>query len=263
MLTLSQLYIHPIKSCAPIALENSEISPFGLKYDRRWMIIDEHNNMLTQRKHSQLCLIHCSLSNNTLHLCAPGMKNLSLSQNHTAHKIKAKVWDDTCNTFDCGDAVSKWLSEFLKLQVRLVYFPEDEVRQVDLDYANIGDKTAFSDGFPFLLISQASLDDLNGRLNTPADMQRFRPNLVVSGSEPYAEDKWKKIQIGQSIFNLIKPCSRCTIPNINPQTGENTNDVIQTLKEFRLRNKKIYFGQNLTAKESANLEVGMDVKILE
>jgi len=261
MINLSELSIYPVKSCGEISLDQAMLSPFGLEFDRRWMLIDKQGIMLTQRKHARMCLIHSSLSNGQLTMNAPGMAALDIHA--TDKKTQATVWEDTCSAFDCGDDASHWFSTFLNTAARLVYFPDDEQRQVDLDFAKPGDITAFSDGFPYLLISQASLDDLNSRLQTPVEMARFRPNLVVTGSDAFAEDQWKRIRIGNIEFSLVKPCSRCAIPSINPATAEKTAELLKTLASYRLRDKKIFFGQNVIAHSSGILEVGMPVEVLE
>ena len=190
------------------------------------------------------------------------MKQLKIPTQYSGKMVKATVWDDACNAYDCGQQATEWFSHFLNISARLVYFPHDEVRQVDLEYANQGEITAFSDGFPYLLIGQASLDDLNSRLTTPVDMKRFRPNLVVKGTEAFAEDNWKAIRIGDITFNLVKPCSRCVIPSINPDTAEKSAEVVKTLSAYRMQSNKIYFGQNLIAEGLGKLETGMEVEIL-
>jgi len=263
MISLSQLAIYPIKSTAQINLPSAQISPFGLNMDRRWMLVDEKGVMLTQRKFARMCLIQCHFENNDLLVMAPDMPVLKVDLARSDKHIQARVWDDTCNALDCGDNVSKWFSQFLNTATRLVYFPENEVRQVDLNFAKAGDVTAFSDGFPYLLISQASLDDLNARLSMPVNMNRFRPNLVVEGSEAFAEDNWKKIRIGDVTLLLVKPCSRCVIPSIDPKTAAKSAEVIKTLASYRSRDNKIFFGQNVIAQGSGELSVGMEVEILE
>jgi uncharacterized protein YcbX len=144
----------------------------------------------------------------------------------------------------------------------LVFFPDDEVRAVDPRYAQPGDRTAFSDGFPLLLISQASLDDLNGRLDTPISMLRFRPNLVVQGCAAFAEDHWKEMRIGDLRFRIVKPCSRCIIPSIDPATGERGLEPLRTLASYRKRGDKIYFGQNVIADGQGEIRVGMTVELM-
>jgi len=262
MITLSQLAIYPIKSTAQVALQRAQMGPFGLDMDRRWMLIDDNGCMLTQRKHPRLCLVKCKLEDNQLSVSAAGSPELIIPGQHTERFLKATVWEDTCNAIDCGDEASDWFSTFLNTSTRLVYFPRDEVRQVDLNFARPGDITAFSDGFPYLLISQASLDDLNSRLDSPVEMRRFRPNLVIKGTEPFAEDNWKKIRIGNTTLNLVKPCSRCSIPSINPDTAEQSAEVVKTLAGYRMRENKIFFGQNVIAEGPGELVVGMEVEIL-
>ena len=144
-----------------------------------------------------------------------------------------------------------------------MFFPQDEFRQCDPVYAKPGEKTAFSDGFPYLLISQASLDDLNQRLDTAVEMKRFRPNLVIAGSQAFEEDNWKKIRIGDVSFRLVKPCSRCIIPSIDPQSGVKSAEPLKTLSSYRKRDNKIFFGQNLIAEGSGILQTGMPVEVLE
>jgi len=267
MITLSQLAIYPIKSCAQIALHKADISPFGLAMDRRWMLVDENGTMLTQRKHPRLCLIQPELNNRALRIQAPDMPVLQVpeinTRDNTLLETTASVWNDSCRAIDCGEAAARWFSDFLGISARLVFFPDNEERQVDLNYARKGDKTAFSDGFPYLLISQESLDDLNNRLDTPVEMKRFRPNLVVRGATAFAEDQWQKIRMGEVSFRLVKPCSRCIIPSINPATAEKTTEPLKTLSGYRMRDNKIFFGQNVIAEGSGRLETGMQVEVLE
>lgn len=233
--------------------------------DRRWMLVDEDGVMLTQRKHASMCLIHCRLTSNgnELEVSVAGKASLGITIPKDSLVREARVWGDTCHSLDCGDEAANWFSDFLGTPARLVYFPENEFRQCDPVYAQPGDQTAFSDGFPYLLISQASLDDLNGRLDTPVEMKRFRPNLVVTGNQAFDEDSWKRIRIGDVTFRLVKPCSRCIIPSIDPQTGTKTAEPLRALSRYRMRDNKIFFGQNLIAEGSGELQVGMPVEILE
>lgn len=263
MITLSQLAIYPIKSTAQVSLDSCQMGPFGFDMDRRWMLINNQGYMLTQRKHPKMCLIKSRFEANQLIITAPGMEQIKIPTQYSGKMITATVWDDTCNAYDCGQHATEWFSHFLGISARLVYFPLDEIRQVDLNFAKRGDKTAFSDGFPYLLISQASLDDLNSRLATPVDMKRFRPNLIIKDTEAFAEDDWKAIRIGDITFNLVKPCSRCVIPSIDPDTAEKSAEVVKTLASYRMKENKIFFGQNLIAEGAGKLEVGMEIEILD
>ncbi len=260
---ISGLSVYPVKSCREVKLNSALVESFGLNNDRRWMVVDERGVMLTQRKIAKMCLIQVELTNSGLILKTRSMDNLIVINPVVKKKVTVKVWNDECQAYDAGDEAAKWLSLALSVTCRLVYFPDDEFRQVDLTYANKGDKTAFSDGFPLLLISQASLDDLNSRLSTPVTMNRFRPNIVVSGCQPFAEDKWKKIRIGDIIFCIVKPCSRCVIPSINIETAEREEEPIKTLMAYRKLDRKIFFGQNVIADGLGKIEVGMPVEIIE
>ena len=262
-ITVSDLSIYPVKSCREIKLTSTNVGSFGLDNDRRWMVVDENGVMLTQRKISEMCLIHVELSESGITLNKLSNESLFVPYPIAQKKVTTKIWQDTCQAYDAGEDAALWLSNVLSLKCRLVYFPDNEFRQVDLDYANEGEKTAFSDGFPILLISEASLNDLNSRLKTPVTMQRFRPNIVVSGCLPFSEDNWKKIQIGDIVFRIVKPCSRCVIPNVNIETGLRENEPIKTLSTYRKRDRKIYFGQNVIANNFGELKVGMSVEIIE
>jgi len=271
---VSQLAIYPVKSCAQVILEKSQIDHFGLQWDRRWMLVDEKGKFLSQRLLPRMCFIRPQQNEDSLVLHAPNTKSCEIKMAVISEMRKVTVWGDECNAIDCGDEVANWLTSFLEKKCRLVYFPEEQIRQVDLEYAEKGDRTAFSDGFPFLLISEASLDDLNNRMkqNNPQqeniEMRRFRPNLVVSGCEPFAEDSWSKIQIGDMVLRIVKPCSRCVIPSINPETGVRGDEPTQTLKTFRRgiggqSENKWYFGQNVIAESTGQIKVGLAVKVLE
>lgn len=260
---VSGLSIYPVKSCRGIKLNSSELGSFGLENDRRWMVVDEHGVMLTQRKIAEMSLIQVELTDFGIILEKPLMHSLSVTIPSAKNRIAVKVWKDHCQAFDAGDEAAKWLSAALSVKCRLAYFPDDEFRQVDLTYANKGEKTAFSDGFPLLLISQASLDDLNTRLSVPVVMERFRPNIIISGCQPFEEDKWKSIRIGGIIFRIVKPCSRCIIPNINIETAEREKEPIKTLSSYRKRENKIFFGQNIIANSLGKIDVGMTVELIE
>ncbi len=259
---VSELYIYPVKSCRGIPLQRAEVEAFGLAHDRRWMLIDNEGVMLTQRKHARMCLIQPEITETGLRLHAEGMPALEVNYPDRANTVKARVWHDDVQALDAGEAAAKWFSDFLDTACRLVYFPQDEVRQVDLDYARPGERTAFSDGFPLLLISQASLDNLNQRLDSAVTIQRFRPNLVVSGCEAHAEDSWKQLRIGGIDFRVVKPCSRCVIPSINIETAQREEQPLKALTEYRRRDGKIYFGQNVIAESTGVIETGMPVEVI-
>jgi uncharacterized protein YcbX len=264
---VSGLAIYPVKSMRQIVVQNSAIDMCGLKHDRRWMVVDVNGRMLTQRKISRMCLIQPTLNEQVLSLHVPGMPDLQVNTEAGKPECKVTVWKDNCSARDCGDEAAHWFSKFLQVECRLVYFPDDEIRKVDQGYAHEDDRTAFSDGFPVLLISQPSLDDLNGHItsssNKPVPMARFRPNIVVDGCGPYAEDDWRVLKIGGLTLRIVKPCSRCIIPSIDIATAERGEEPTRTLLHYRKRDNKIYFGQNAVIDGVGEIRQGMTVDILE
>jgi uncharacterized protein YcbX len=264
---LSSLYRFPLKSAAGESLQRCASDSLGLLGDRRWMVVAAGTGrFLTQRILPRMALLQAHWQGDTaLKLAAPGMPELLVRVPDDKTMRCVQVWSANPVVPDAGETAAAWLSDFLGQACRLVYLPEDDGIQVDLDYARLGERTAFSDGFPFLLIGQASLDDLARRVGRPLEMLRFRPNLVVSGAEPYAEDGWKRIRIGQLTFRVIKPCSRCVIPTLDPATGERAPDrePLNTLLSYRKGPGGVFFGQNLIAEGRGELELGMPVERLE
>ncbi len=174
--------------------------------------------------------------------------------------MQVEIWNERVNALHISEETDAWLTQAIDAPCRLVYIADDEIRQCDPEYADEGDHTGFADGFPLLLISQASLDDLNGRLQQSLPMKRFRPNLVVSGCSPYAEDSWDQIRIGDITLRVVKPCSRCVITTVDPETGvKGQGEPLRTLAGYRMRDNKIYFGQNLIHQQQGVLSVNQDV----
>jgi len=262
-LTLSGLYRYPVKSLRGEAFDALEVMTRGPDHDREWMLVDENGRFLTQRQQPRMSLIDARVvDGDGLQLRAPGMPDLQV-RGASATRLEVTVWSDRVAAAPADPSCDAWFSEFLGIPCRLVRFPEDSQRAVDPAYALVDDEVGFADGFPFLLISQASLDDLNARLRVPVPMRRFRPNLVVSGCDPYAEDGWRRIRIGDISFRVAKPCSRCIIPTIDPQTGERDAEPLRTLMGYRKRDNKVYFGQNLLHDGVGRLAIGMPVEVIE
>jgi len=259
-ITISELYIHPLKSAASVSVKKATLDNLGFENDRRWMLVDPDGNFLSQRQFPEMCLIKAHADDDMLSVSVPGQDAIKVSANKDK-VMQVVVWGDSCRAYDVGEVASEYLSNFLKTACRMVCFPADEKRQVDLNYANPGDLTGFSDGFPLLIISRASLDDLNKHLDKPVSMTRFRPNIVVSGCEAYAEDDWKRIIVGGIEMQVVKPCSRCSIPSIDPKTAVRSLEPVKTLREYRMKDSKIYFGQNVIANSTGILEIGMPVEI--
>lgn len=265
---LSALYRYPLKSARGQALQRSSLGLLGLSGDRRWMLVERDNGrFLTQRAYpqmSQLTALHGKSGDLTLEATGRPALNVAVPQADSDLR-GVTIWRDTFRVPDAGDAAAQWLSEFIGKDVRLVYVPEERTRFLPGGYGRVDDRVAFADGFPFLLIGQGSLDDLVHKVGRPLEMQRFRPNLVVEGAEAFAEDGWKRIRIGEMEFRVLKPCERCILTTIDPQTGERSEDrePLTTLKTYRQKEGNVLFGQNLVADGSGVLEVGMPVTVLE
>ncbi|NVZ61808.1 MOSC domain-containing protein [Pseudomonas gingeri] len=268
MLRLSALYRYPLKSGKGESLQHSSLDELGLSGDRRWMVVDEANGrFLTQRavaSMSQLSALWNAAGGLTL--SAPGRPALDVALPPADQSLRGvTIWSDTLRVPDAGDEAAAWLSGFIGKPVRLVHVPLERARITQPGYGRDDDRVAFADGFPLLLIGQASLEDLSHKVGRPLEMLRFRPNLVIEGSTAFAEDQWKRIRIGDVEFRVVKPCSRCILTTIDPQSGERSADrePLTTLKTYREQDGDVMFGQNLVNDGQGRLEVGMPVTVLE
>lgn len=265
---LAALYRYPLKSAIGESLDRSRVDGLGLAGDRRWMLVDaENGRFLSQRVLPRMTqLLARWQGEDRLRLSAPGMASLEVAvPGAHANARQVSVWDDALRVPDAGDAAAAWVSELLDRPCRLVHLSPEQARQVNPKYAEPGQRVAFADGFPLLLIGQGSLDDLSARVGRPLEMRRFRPNLVIAGAAPYAEDGWRRIRIGELILRPVKPCTRCVITTLDPRTGERSVDQepLATLARYRKGDKGVMFGQNLLVEGRGWLEVGMPVELLE
>lgn len=228
------------------------------------MVVDGDGRFRSQREHPQMATVGVRLEARTLVLAAPGLAALRVPLEETAGAgVDVTVWRDRCRAVDCGEAAAEWFSELLGVASRLVRMPAGEVRSVDRRFAGPGDQVSFADGYPFLLLTQASLDDLNARLDAPLPMNRFRPNIVVAGCLPYAEDGWRRIEIGAIGFRLVKPCARCVITTTDQATGERGIEPLRTLAAYRREGDRVLFGWNMVHEGRGAVSVGDTVRILE
>ncbi len=266
LLSLVEISIYPVKSLGGISLQNSEVTDRGLKHDRRWLIINEEEKFITQRTHPQLALIKTKISGNKLIL---GHKTKDISplvipiHHESVEVVLVSIWHDLVEARIVGKYADEWLNDALGIKCRLVYMHDETQRWVDRAYAADNEIVSFADAYPFMMIGQSSLEDLNSRLKEKLPMSRFRPNFVFKGGDPFDEDKWKKIKIGDVVFTLVKPCSRCVLTTVNQDTAEKNEEPLKTLSTYRSVNNKIYFGQNLLHEENGTLKVGNEIEILE
>jgi uncharacterized protein YcbX len=260
---LSGLYVYPIKSMGGIPLEAWDVDGRGLRYDRRWMLVDEDGWFISQRELPRMALISVRIEPARLVVDAPGMPSLELPLGPTTGEIiPARIWDDVVEASPVAKYADRWFGEFLGVRCSLVSLPDESVRPVDPDYGEAGDQVGLADGFPFLLVSESSLADLNARLEHPLPMNRFRPNLVIGGCEPFAEDGWSRVRIGSITFRVVKPCSRCAITTVDQTTAATSKEPLHTLARFRRVGTKVLFGQNLIHDATGTLHTGDPVEIL-
>jgi len=265
---LASLYRFPLKSGSAELLQQERCDELGLYGDRRWMVVDAASGkFLTQRMLPGMALLNARWQGDAeLLLTAPGMDALAVAvPEEGGIERGVLIWRESLQVPDAGDAAAEWLTRLLGRPCRLVHLPTSRGIQVDQDYARPGERTAFSDGFPFLLIGQRSLDDLSARVGHILDVRRFRPNLVIARAAPYAEDGWRRIRIGDLAFRVVKPCSRCIIPTIDPLSGERSpvREPLATLMNYRKGDGGVFFGQNLIAEGTGQLQIGMPVEVLE
>jgi len=256
-ITLSGLYVYPIKSCAGISLPSADLSATGLRHDRRWMLVDETGEFMSQRAHPRMALISIRFSAEYLIVSAPGMRDLEIPLNPQAgDAIEVCVWGDTNRGTPVTEEADRWFSEFLDFPCRLVHKPDGDVRPVHSLYAESRDQVSFADGFAFLLISEASLEDLNTRLEDPLPMNRFRPNFVARGCGSYAEDGWSRLRIGGVPFRVAEPCPRCAITTVDQETGARGKEPLRTLATYRKSEGEVFFGRNLLHDALGTVHVG-------
>lgn len=240
--SLSALNVYPIKSCGGISLQHGLLAETGIDFDRQWMVVDEHGEMLTQRVLPRMALIQPTLRGSDMVLRAPGMLALHVRLDTVEAATRVRVWDDVVKAYDMGALAAQWFSDFLARKLRLVRFDPEERRLSSARWTgDIEAENGFTDGYPLLVTSQASLDDLNARLAArgaaPVTMQRFRPNLVLDGLQAFDEDHLHEIQIGQGEdavrLRLVKPCVRCSIPDVDPLTAQTSHEVGDLLRSYR------------------------------
>jgi uncharacterized protein len=264
---LSAIHVYPIKSVAGLLVSSAEMEARGLRHDRRWMIVDSTGRFVTGRQLPKMVLIQALPSEKGLHLNAPGMLEHAVHiPKNTADRIDVRVWDDQVSAILADAETNVWLSSFLNLDLRLVYMDEISERRVEITppHAPEHHAVSFADGYPLLLISEASLANLNKKLEAPISMLRFRPNLVVTADEAHVEDSWKRIRIGAVEFEFIKTCTRCVFTTVDPLTGEKdpSGEPLRTLKSYRRSEAGILFGMNAVAKNNGKISVGDDVTVL-
>lgn len=268
-LRVASLSIYPVKSTAGLALADATVEARGLALDRRWMVVDAGGRFLTGRAHPALVTVTARPDGTGLALAAPGRDTLRITDATGAgrgERIPVEVWGSTVQAVTVDPAADRWLEELLGLPCRLVHMDAHAARGIDPEHARPGDEVSFADGYPLLLIGEASLADLATRTPGSPDMRRFRPNVTVAGGAPFAEDGWRRLRIGAVEFDVPKPCDRCVMTTIDPDTGvpDAGREPLLTLSRYRRdRTRGILFGVNLIPRGVGTVSVGDPVEILD
>lgn len=262
---VQDIYIYPVKSLEGIRKTEARVLQRGFKSDRRWMLTDQNGNFISQRTEHKLALLTTTLTSNEI-IVSPknnpekyiSIPLASLSDN----TITVSIWEDSVRAKHLNKKLDDWFSTYLGKACKLVFMPETTSRAVDKRYALHNEQVSFADAFPYLLIAQASLDDLNNRLDESVLMDRFRPGIVISGAKAYEEDTWAEIKIGDVHFKVAKPSARCVLINIDQQTAIKTKEPLYTLSKYRTVNNKVLFGQNLIALNEGVIKINDTLEII-
>ncbi|MEM7561481.1 MAG: MOSC N-terminal beta barrel domain-containing protein [Pseudomonadota bacterium] len=264
MIKVSQIHIYPVKSLAGYSPEEAWLASAGFVHDRQWMIVSPEGRMMTQREHPQMALISASISDDNLVLSSFGMENFSLAVDlESEHQVSTEVFGDRLRGARVSDDADEWLSQALGVECMLVGFPSGQTRPCDPAVSSDGDHTLFADAFPLLILSQASQDQLNEKLQNPVGINRFRPNIVLSGCNPHDEDSWQNISISAVPLRIVDHCARCSVPTVDPDAGVLSGpEPIATLASYRSREGEIYFGVNAAPDQEGRISIGDDVTVL-
>lgn len=261
-ITVTEINIYPVKSLGGISIDSGESTSRGLKHDRRFMLVDENHEFLTQREHPHMATIRTAIDGNDLVLSSPFDDSITVPLQPRALPTRTvKVWSSRVHAHTVSAAADNWLSDYLGVAARLVYMPETAQRRVSPRYAKHGEVVSFADGYPVLIASEESLGDLNARIvaadGQPVTMDRFRANIVVKGCKAFAEDTWRDFDIGGAGFRGVKPCTRCQMTTTDQATGEVLGpEPLRTLATFRDSPQGVRFGTNLLTTKLGTLHVG-------
>jgi uncharacterized protein YcbX len=261
---LSAIHLYPVKGIRGVTVPRAEVEPPGLRHDRRWLVVDPQGQFLSQRTHPRLAQVTGRFDGRQLALAAPGKEPLELETPAGNRRLAVTVWRDRLEAAAADPAADRWISEFLGQRCRLAFMDAGARRPVSSGGGRPGDRVSFADGYPCLLISTASLDDLNARLAARLPVDRFRPNLVVNGVRAFAEDTWRKIRIGGAEFRFAGLCPRCSVTTVDQQSGQvRSAEPLQTLGSYRRTPEGVMFGVNLVPTATGPIAVGDQVIILE
>ncbi|KQX49777.1 MULTISPECIES: MOSC N-terminal beta barrel domain-containing protein [unclassified Streptomyces] len=269
---LRSVHVHPVKAMRALAPTAAEVQPWGLADDRRWAVVDAAGGIVTQRRHPRMALATAEpVPGGGVVLSAPGHAPLTVEVPRPAATVTVEIFDDTVEAVPAGPEAAAWVSAYLEGDFRFVHMDAPEHRRpVDPEYALPGETVSFADGYPLLATTTTSLDALNSLIaqgdhadEGPLPMNRFRPNLVIEGTPPWAEDGWTRLTVGEVTFRVARPCGRCVVTTTNQLTGERGKEPLRTLARHRKNDGRVIFGQNLVPEHTGTVRVGDEVKILD
>ena len=267
-LLLQDLYIYPVKSLGGIRLTQSEIDPRGLRHDRRWLLIDDKNRFMTQRQLPTMALLRLAPAYNGFlltHAERPDLLPLYIPFEATPERtLFVTIWSDIVFAWRGAREADEWLSEALGRSCKLVYMSDMARRDVEPEFNPAGQLVSFADGYPFLLVGQSSLDELNTRLVEPVPMDRFRPNLVISGGSAFEEDTWAQFRLGGLPFRAVRACGRCVLTTVDQRTAQKNprSEPLRTLASYRTVDGSVQFGQNVTGPGHGLLRIGDALEVV-
>lgn len=266
--TLAALNVYPVKGLKGIALDEALCTDRGIAHDRRFMVVDREGLFLSQRSHPRMATVWTEIAGDALMLSAPDVDEVEVPlEPEGGDAMRVTVWSSTCDAIAVSQEADAWLSDYLGEPCSLVYMPDESVRYSNSERGGPGMRVGFADGYAYLLATEASLADLNGRLATkghaPLPMNRFRPNLVVSGGTPFAEDGWREVRVGKAILRVARPCGRCQVTTTDQATGEVRGpEPLATLSTFHATEELgPMFGMNLVTAKAGKVRVGDAVEV--
>ncbi|TFG62337.1 MAG: MOSC domain-containing protein [Gemmatimonadales bacterium] len=262
---VTALFRYPLKSGAGERCESFRLDRFGVQGDRRWMVTSPCGAPITQREVPEMALIRARIEQDGLTLAWKSwdLPTVRLPKpGPDATRLEVTIWGDAVNLPLADDKVTAWISDHLNRDARVAYMPREVERPVNPRYAGTDDRTALTDGYPLHLIGSGSMDDLNSRLAEPVGIERFRPNIFVECSEGFAEDTWERLRIGDCGFRVVRPCPRCSVTTVDPETGHQGKEPLRTLARYRKREGGVMFGQNLVHDGCGEIRVGDRVEVI-
>lgn len=271
MAQLTSLHRFPVKSCRGESLDSAVVEPWGLRGDRRWMVVDDAGTVITAREVNQLVLVDPELTPTGLRLTARDLPTLEVATPDPSVQMPVALWSSRLDAVPAGPEADAWISKAIGVSARLVHLDDPRKRPTSPDFSEPEDRVSFADGYPLLVATEESLAALNEVVlaavdgdREPLPMTRFRPSVVVSGVEPWAEDDWRRIRIGDAVFRAVKGCARCVLTTIDPDSAVREKEPIRSLARIRRWDGATWFGVNLIPDTpDVTIRVGDDVEVLE